>query len=59
MIEEITWRTKCSTVENDTKKLNLNDKWGKVCGEIVKIYGKNKQNRSIDNIREEQNILGE
>ena len=30
---------------------------GKNRGEIVEIYRKNKKNRSIDNILEEQNIL--
>ena len=41
------------------KKFNLNDERGKELGEIVKIYRKNKKNRSIDNIGEEQNILEE
>ena len=41
------------------KKFNLNDERGKELGEIVKIYRKNKKNRSIDNIGEEQNIFEE
>ena len=32
---------------------------GKNGGEIVEIYRKNKKNRSIDNIQEEQNMLEE
>ena len=41
------------------KKVNLNDRRGKEWGEIVEIYRKNKKNISIDNIKEEQNILEE
>ena len=41
------------------KKFSLNDKRGEEMGEIVEIYRKNKENRSIDNIGEEQNILEE
>ena len=41
------------------KKFNLNDKRVKEWGEIVESYIKNKKNRSIDNIQEEQNILEE
>ena len=41
------------------KKFNLNNEKGIKWGEIVKIYRKNKENRSIDNLREEQNILEE
>ena len=39
------------------KEFNLNDERRKEWGGIVEIYRKNKENRSIDNIREEQNIL--
>ena len=41
------------------KKVNLNDRRGKEWEEIVEIYRKNKKNISIDNIKEEQNILEE
>ena len=41
------------------KKFNLNDERGKQWGDIVEIYRKNKKNRSIDNIQEEQDILEE
>ena len=41
------------------KKLNLNDERRKEFVEIIKIYRKNKKNRSIDNIQEEQNMLEE
>ena len=41
------------------KKFNLNDERGKEWREIVEIYRINKENRSIDNIGEKQNILEE
>ena len=41
------------------KKLNLNNERSKEWGEIVGIYRKNKKNRSIDNMQEEQNMLEE
>ena len=41
------------------KKFNLNDERGKEWSEIVEIYKKNKKNRPIDNIQEEQNVLEE
>ena len=39
------------------KKFNLNDERGKEWGQIVEIYRKYKENRSIDNIGGDQNIL--
>ena len=42
--------------KGDTK-FNFNDDRGKEWREIVEIYKKNKDNRTIDNIGEEQNML--
>ena len=41
------------------KKFNLNHERRKEWKEIVEIYRKNKKNRSIDNIKEERNMLEE
>ena len=41
------------------KKFNLNDQRGKEWEEIVEIYRISKENRSIDNIGEKQNMLEE
>ena len=38
------------------KKFNLNDERGKEWGEMVQIYRKNNNKRSLDNIQEDQNI---
>ena len=44
--------------KEDTK-INFNDERGKEWGEIVETYRKNRENRSINNIRGEQNTLVE
>ena len=46
-------------VKKGDKKFDFNDKRGKECGKIVEIYRNNKENRSVDNIGEEQKLLEE
>ena len=46
-------------VKKGNKKFNFNNKRGKECGKIVEIYRNNKENRSVDNIVEEQKLLEE
>ena len=53
----------CQSEEDTTEHVlecnNLNDQRGKEWGEIVKIYRKNMENRSTDNIGEKQNTVEE
>ena len=46
--------TTSHVLEGD-KKFSLNDESGKEWGKVVDIYSKNEENRSIDNISQEQN----
>ena len=53
----------CQSEEDTTEHVlecnNLNDQRGKEWGEIVKIYRKNMENSSTDNIGEKQNTVEE
>lgn len=57
--EEEYYRTCLIMLKKGDKKFNFNDKRGKECGKIVEIYRNNKENRSVDNIGEEQKLLEE